>query len=109
LDAVLRAFPVLLCLLICSFGLAGSLIASGPRDDRAIAALFPPWWSPATRFSAAGSAGEIVDAGAFPFILIIQSDRPGLADRLRAAGALLLVNPFGAGGCRERAMRNSNV
>ena len=93
--------------------LANAFAAAAPLDAHVRALFVRPDPTEALPFFgdevAPAMAGEIVDAGAFPFILIVQSDRPGLADRLRAAGALLLVNPLGASGCGQRATRNPNV
>lgn len=109
MQAVLRSFPIFLCLAICVVGLVGSIAAETPNDDAAVAAVFPPWWSAARDFAAAGGAGDIVTGGAVPFVLIVQSQRPGLNARLRAAGALLLLNPLAAGGCLQSSTGDQNV
>jgi len=97
----LRAYQIVFCGVIAIVGLAGNLIASAPADDGAAVAVFPPWWSAARAFAAAGGTAEILDGGAFPFVLIVKSQRPGLHARLRDAGALLILNPLGAGPCRQ--------
>lgn len=65
-----------------------------------IVAVFPPWWSAARVFQAAASAGEIVDVGRVPSMIVVRSDRSALAARLRAAGALATLNADDLGGCR---------
>ena len=109
MTAIARAFPILLCLAIPVAGIAVSVGAAKPNDDSAIVAVFPPWWSASRALTAASDVGAVVDSGAFPFVLIVQSQRPGLGDRLRAAGALLLLNPLGVGGCEPSPSRNQNV
>jgi hypothetical protein len=99
-----RAVPYLV--LVASVGLTG-MTTLAPRPDRPIAAIFPPWWSPARAFTAAAqSGGEIVRVGALPTILVMapsgsdpsQSDLPRL---LRNAGALLLLDAQALGACSE--------
>jgi hypothetical protein len=73
-----------------------------------VAAVFPPWWSPAQIVGAAGSAGDIAGAGGAPFIVILRAapDDRGPADllqRARQAGALLLLDPALAGACARPA------
>jgi len=76
-------------------------VAAGaaPRDPARIAAVFPPWWTPAQAASAAASAGQIAGAGGVPFILILRGEPDALGPRLRAAGAWLLLDPDAAGVC----------
>jgi len=106
---VLRAFSLLLWLIIGVAGLAGSISAAAPNDAGGIAAVFPPWWSASRAFAAAASAGDVLNGGAYGFVLIVQSRRPGLGARLRAAGALFLLNPLAVGGCRPAATRAQNA
>lgn len=72
-----------------------AVVVAAPRaaDLHAAAAIFPPWWSPAEAFEAAGTAGEVVRTGAVSSILIVHSQAPDLAGRLRRAGALLVLDP----------------
>lgn len=78
-------------------------VAAGaaPRDPARVAAVFPPWWTPARTAEAAASAGQIAGAGGVPFILILRGEPDALGPRLRAAGAWLLLNPDAAGQCRD--------
>lgn len=65
-----------------------------------VAAVFPPWWAREDAAAAvAGADGLIVREGAVPTILVVRPSRPGLAERLRTHGALLIIDPLAAGGC----------
>lgn len=101
--SAMRKFPLIICLIIGVVGLAGSISAAAPNDEDTVAAVFPPWWSASHAFTAASGTGAIVNGGTFPFVVIVQSKDPGLAARLRAAGALLLLSPLGLGGCLNPA------
>ena len=74
-------------------------VEAAPTRSDAIAAVYPPWWSSARVASAAASAGRIVAGGGAPFVVALKSDHPGLAARLRASGAWLLLNPDFHGLC----------
>lgn len=90
-------------------GLLAVLAAPTAGDPQSAAALFPPWWSPARAFAAAGSAGEVARIGAFSSILIVHSREPALADRLRKAGALLILDPVQLALCeRSTAQGDAN-
>jgi hypothetical protein len=73
--------------------------AAAPMGATRVAAVFPPWWTGARAIDAAATAGSIAGAGATASILIVSSDAPGLAARLRAAGAMMLLSPGLAGLC----------
>ena len=81
--------------------IAGLLAAvlSLPSGVDEVAAVFPPWWSAAHAFTSASAAGVVSGSGALRSILIVHSDRPALAERLRAAGALLVLAADGPFGC----------
>jgi hypothetical protein len=81
-------------------GLAAVVLgAAAPRDPGAVAAVFPPWWSQVQALNAAATAGDIQRTGGLATIVVIHGDPKTLADRLRRAGALLLLDPVGAGLC----------
>ncbi len=80
--------------------------AAAPIGATRVAAIFPPWWNGARAMDAAASAGEIAGAGAYPSILIVSSHAPGLAARLREAGAIVLLSPGLAGLCDVPASEN---
>lgn len=89
--------------------MAVSLGAETTVDGDTVVAVFPPWWSTPRTFDAAGEAGSILDNGAFPFVVVVQSRTADLGVRLRAAGAILLLDPLGVGGCLRNSVRKSNV
>ncbi len=77
-----------------------ALILGAPAPAQGpVAALFPRWWRSADVVKAAGSAGRIVRLGTVHFIVIVAPDSSGIAERLRAAGAILVIDPILAGGC----------
>lgn len=82
--------------IIATLGIAMSVV---PADARSVAAVFPPWWTQAQTFQAASNVGDVVRLGRFSSVVIVRDDRKGLAMRLRAAGALILVNALTFGGC----------
>ncbi|MDO9338834.1 MAG: hypothetical protein Q7T61_20770 [Caulobacter sp.] len=68
-----------------------ALAAAPARDDR-MAAVYPPWWSAARAAASAAGEGDLQAVGGGPNILIVRSGRPRLAARLRASGALLVID-----------------
>jgi hypothetical protein len=104
-----RLYRILFWLVVCVAGFAGGISAETADDAAAVAVVFPPWWPDARVFAAAAAAGDIVNRGTVPFVLIVQSERPGLGARLRAAGALLVLNPLAAGGCSPPSTGGNNV
>ncbi|WPZ35681.1 hypothetical protein T8K17_05935 [Thalassobaculum sp. OXR-137] len=79
--------------------LFGLLAPAGERDAR-VAAIFPPWWTAQdVMASLSGSDTEILRDGIAPTVLLLASPTPGLPARLRAAGALLVIDPQAAAGC----------
>ncbi len=69
-------------------------------DSDTVVAVFPPWWTPAAVMAAAVSAGSVIDVGRLPATLLVRGERATLGVRLRAAGALIIVDAGAAGGCR---------
>ncbi len=84
-----------------TLAVAAASATAVPADPEAgVAAVFPPWWTrEAAAVAVAGADGLIVREGAIPTILVVRPGRPGLAERLRAHGALLIVDPRAASGC----------
>jgi hypothetical protein len=72
---------------------------------KTLGVVYPPWWSKAQIWQAAVSTGDIVDIGGAPFVLYLHSDAPGLDTRARTAGAFLVFDPRGFGGCGASARR----
>lgn len=111
-----RIAPILACLVISSAGIAASL-GSGKSSSDTVVAVFPPWWSASRTLVAASRAGAVLDSGAYSFVVVVQTrDKKQdnkldheLGERLHAAGALLLLDPLGLGGCLQSPARNQNV
>ena len=61
-------------------------------QDASIAALFPPWWSQERVLRAATSAGDLVDSGGWTSVAVLRFADNRLPDRLRKAGALLILD-----------------
>lgn len=95
-HAGLRAAAALALLALLALAAELPPAAAGART---VTAVFPPWWSTGRVWRAAGSAGAVVNGGASSFVLVLHASTPGLADRARRAGALLLLDPRGFGGC----------
>ncbi|MDF1793597.1 MAG: hypothetical protein P1U88_16910 [Thalassobaculaceae bacterium] len=65
-----------------------------------VAAVFPPWWSARdVMASLSGTDAVILREGVASSVLLVDSPTSGLPARLRAAGALLIVDPKAAAGC----------
>lgn len=81
--------------------LVGSLVAAVPAPSfgrsATIAAVFPPWWPAGRAFEVAAEAGPLLDAGRAPFVMVVGFTDPAVADRLRAAGAIFLVDAAAVG------------
>lgn len=89
-------------------------LAFPPRPGGPVAAVFPPWWSARRALAATVLAQAVmVRAGAWP-ALVVAADAsprpdapapadaagaPGLGERLRAAGAWLILDPQSLRGC----------
>lgn len=95
-------YRVLLILII--FVLAVNFPWAG-ASAKTLGVVYPPWWSTAQIWRAGMSTGEIVDIGGAPFVLYLHSDAPGLTMRARRAGAFLVFDPRGFGGCGASAGR----
>ena len=88
--------------------LAGGLLASGGLPAAAsgrMIAVFPPSTSAdQTLLSIAAADARIVRGSWFAFAVVVHDDAPGLAGRLRAAGAVIVAREMVAafllaGGC----------
>jgi hypothetical protein len=113
MPSAARIVPILACLAISSAGIAASLGAGKLSTDSSVIAVFPPWWSASRTLVAASRAGAVLNSGVYSFVVVVQSqdseqDRE-LGARLHAAGALLLLDPLGLGGCLQSPARNQNV
>src|SRR5262245_58531888 len=100
--------PILLCLAIPVAGVAFAAQTAKPSDNGVLIAVYPPWWSSSRALAAASDAGNVLNGGALPFVYVIQSTQPGLMERLRGSGALVVMSPIGPDGC-ENLPREKNV
>lgn len=105
-KTTVAAGPILATTFAIFLGLfAAAAVNAAPRDPSRVAAIFPPWWSPAQSVAAGGSAGDIAATGSAPFILILRGDPMDLAQRARSAGALIVLDPDLAGVCAPKEAR----
>ncbi len=94
--------------------MATAPLAFAPRPGGPVAAVFPPWWDARRSFEATALAQAVmVRAGAWPAVVVAADALPGgdgppgagaarvpgLGERLRAAGAWLILDPRSLGGC----------
>ena len=94
-----RYIPILSISLIGVFGAAVGSSAAGENVPRVLA-VYPFSWSSAQAMAAASNVGSIVDIGPLPFIVTINSDKPGLARHARAHGAWLVLDADRLAGCK---------
>lgn len=88
-----RSVNIVLCCLAMGASLVPAVtVASAPRTPFAVAAVFPPWWTPDRIESAADALGVVSGRGAMGNVLIIHGDA-SLAERARGSGALWLADP----------------
>ena len=88
----------------------GGLIAAltaGP-DLGPVAAVFPPWWDSAHAFAAAATGGPVLGMGLRGFVVLVAPEEPNGRQRLRRAGAWLLIDPSSLAGCAIVNGVNSN-
>jgi hypothetical protein len=90
------ALPAMLCV---GAAVAALLLGAPAAGEGPVAAVFPPWWRAADIFTAAASAGRIVRLGPVSFVVIVAPETGRMAERLHAAGALLLIDPVVVSGC----------
>jgi hypothetical protein len=70
---------------------AAATVTAARTDASPVALVFPPWWSATRVVESAASAGDILDVGGVPFIVIVHLDPADAARRARAAGALFIL------------------
>ncbi|WP_417320754.1 hypothetical protein [Emcibacter sp.] len=97
--------PALFCFLI-SF-LALLFVKLAPADSRNLAVVFPAGYSLEESFRKTTASGVYVTGnGAFDNIVHFRTPREGsrqtILNKLYAAGAIVIINPFGAAGCFAR-------
>lgn len=95
-----RFLPAMIFLV--SLAAVGVAATAAGRDTRRLAAVYPPWWDAARVISAAGSAGDIAAAGGWRNVVVLRSQAPGLAARLRRSGALWTMDARLAAVCGDQ-------
>jgi hypothetical protein len=77
-----------------------AIVLTPDPSTSSFAVITPPWFDSARTMGLIESAGgSIVDMGGMPNIIVAHSNDPGFVKSLYRAGAWLVVNPLGAGGC----------
>lgn len=76
---------------------------SVPTRSDAVTAIFPPWWTKARALAAAAGAGDVVGLGHLPTSVVVHGEPAVLTARLRAVGALLVVDLNASSGCGATA------
>jgi hypothetical protein len=89
--ARLRTYAAPVFLAVATPALA-SLAILQPGDATNVMAIFPPWWTAERSVIAASAVGPVLGAGALPFMVAIKGVAPDVDGRLRAAGAVLIVD-----------------
>jgi hypothetical protein len=80
--------------------IAMAALQAQPRDGTQVAVVFSPWTGGDHAFARVAQAGGlVVRRGIIDAIVVVQSDDPGLIDRLYAAGAWAVIDPATLGGC----------
>lgn len=78
-----------------------------PHPGRPILAVFPPWWDRSQTLQALIVAdGSLVGLGNRADILVAAGSGPGLARRLRKAGAWFLLDARNSAGCLTMVRRH---
>lgn len=70
-----------------------------PTPRPIVAALYPPWWSPARAFRAAEIGGVAIRPAGVPFVVLVGLRGAQARARLRDGGAWLIFDALGAAGC----------
>lgn len=65
-----------------------------PPSAEVVGVIFSPWTDANAAFARAVSAGaRFIRYGGPSFVVVVQPDSAGYVDRIKAAGALLVVDP----------------
>lgn len=88
------------CVFLIGTLLVVPVFAMAPDPTHPVAAVFPPWWTPARAFAAVSAAGApVLQLGAAPGVFVLDAGPPDLPARLRAAGAILVLDARALRGC----------
>lgn len=66
-------------------------LAAAPSRADAMAAVYPPWWTSARAVASAATEGRLQAVGSAN-VVVVTSDQPALGRRLRASGALFVID-----------------
>ena len=93
-------------LLLASFIAIAALSFQVRPGADILAVAFPPWWTTRQIFEATASAdASVVRITALSSILVVRpNDREGL-NRLREAGAWLMIDPQAVAGCFKSSVK----
>ena len=69
-----------------------SLAILQPGDASNVMAIFPPSWNAERSVIAASSVGLVLGSGSFPFMVAVKGEAVDYEEKLRAAGAILVVD-----------------
>ena len=75
-------------LLLALLGASAFLVEGAPTGPHLVAAMFPPWWTPAHVLRAAAGSGDVLGFGGLRSIVVLHADGAGLPARAMAHGAL---------------------
>jgi len=92
----------LLPILALAAGVLASILAlaATPPDHGRVIAVFSPTIAAAELVRAVKrSDARLVSGGGLAGTVVVFGDRPGLPERLKRAGALMVLDPLGATGC----------
>jgi len=97
-GTVIAAFALISTMAVARIGLE-------PSDpSRAVGVIFAPWTDDATAFTRAVTAGgRFVRFGGPSFVVVVEPDGPDYVRRVKAAGALLIVDPRVLAACLSLA------
>jgi len=92
--AALAAFAAASLFVVARIGLE-------PRDpSQGVGVIFAPWTGADAAFVRAVEAGgRFVRFGGLPFVVVVMPEAADYADRVKAAGALLIVDPLVLAAC----------
>jgi len=92
------SFALIACFLLVAAVPAAGALMSAPRAGQ-VAVVFPPGWNRSDTLRAAARADSaLIRFGSLSNIAVVDLE-PGAGARLRAAGAVLILDPLILGGC----------